>query len=162
MSENIMNALPSVLRTCAAAAKEKGVSSWLSALPIEQHGFALHKGDFRDAVALRYGWPLKRVPEQCACGQQFSVHHALICRCGGFILQRHNQVCDLTANALCEVAANVIVEPLLQPLNGENLRQAANNEDSSRVAIRASGFWGNTAQDAFFDVGVFYPFPPTY
>ena len=29
-------------------------------------------------IALRRGWPLQRVPEQCACGQRFSVHHALI------------------------------------------------------------------------------------
>ena len=56
----------------------------------------------------------------------------------------------MTANAFCEVAANVTVEPLLQPLNGENLGQAANKEDSARVDIRAGGFWGNTAQEAFF------------
>ena len=121
MSESIMNALPSELRACAAAAKEKGVSSWLSALPIEQHGFALHKGDFRDAVALPYNWPQKWVTGQGACGQQFSVHHALICRCGMFILQKHNQVRDLTANALWLVAANVTFEPMLQPFSCENL-----------------------------------------
>jgi len=34
---------------------EKGVSSWLSVLPIEEHGFALLKGAFRDALCLRYG-----------------------------------------------------------------------------------------------------------
>ena len=33
----------------------KGASSWLTALPIDEHGFALHKSDFRDAVCLRYG-----------------------------------------------------------------------------------------------------------
>ena len=55
----------------------------------------------------------------------------------------------MTANALREVAANVTVEPLLQSLNGEDLGQAANKEDSARVDIRASGFWGNTAHDAF-------------
>ena len=68
----------------------------------------------------------------------------------------------MTANALREVSANVTVEPLLQPLNGGNLGQAASNEDSARVDIRASGFWGNAALDAFFDVGVFYPFTPSY
>ena len=37
-------------------AKERGASSWLSARPVEEHGFALHKAAFRDAIALRYGW----------------------------------------------------------------------------------------------------------
>ena len=35
---------------------EKGISSWLATLPIDEHGFALHKGAFRDALCLRYGW----------------------------------------------------------------------------------------------------------
>jgi hypothetical protein len=35
-------------------ASEPGASSWLSALPIQEYGFALHKGDFRDALCLCY------------------------------------------------------------------------------------------------------------
>ena len=34
---------------------EKGASSWLMTLPISEHGFALPKGSFRDALCLRYG-----------------------------------------------------------------------------------------------------------
>ena len=34
---------------------EKGASSWLSVIPLEEHGFVLHKGTFRDALCLRYG-----------------------------------------------------------------------------------------------------------
>ena len=37
-------------------AREKGASSWLTSLPIEEFGFALHKGAFRDALALQYSW----------------------------------------------------------------------------------------------------------
>ena len=33
----------------------KGASSWLTVLPLDDHAFSLHKGDFRDAVYLRYG-----------------------------------------------------------------------------------------------------------
>ena len=36
-------------------ASEKGVSSWISTLPIEEHGFCLSKSAFRDAISLRYG-----------------------------------------------------------------------------------------------------------
>ena len=35
--------------------REKGSSSWLSVLPLEEHGFYLHKGEFRDTLCLRYG-----------------------------------------------------------------------------------------------------------
>ena len=36
--------------------KSTGASSWLTTLPIQEHGFALKKGDFHNALALHYGW----------------------------------------------------------------------------------------------------------
>ena len=54
-------------------AREKGVSSWVSTLPFEEHGFFLHKGAFRDALCLRYGWKIHNLPIQCACGDPLSV-----------------------------------------------------------------------------------------
>ena len=65
-------------------ATEKGASSWLSTLPVKEHGYALHKAAFDDAVALRYGWMPTNVPTGCACGKSFSVEHALSCPKGGF------------------------------------------------------------------------------
>ena len=32
-------------------AREKGSSSWLTALPLKEHGFLLNKSEFRDAIA---------------------------------------------------------------------------------------------------------------
>ena len=49
--------LPTSLRRAMDLAQEKGASSWLTALPIDEFGFTLHKSAFRDALALRYGWP---------------------------------------------------------------------------------------------------------
>ena len=46
---------PANLKYAMDLAQERGASNWLTALPIEEHGFLLHKGTFRDAVALRYG-----------------------------------------------------------------------------------------------------------
>ena len=40
----------------------KGASSWLTVLPLDEHGFSLHKGDFCDAVCLCYSWPLPHLP----------------------------------------------------------------------------------------------------
>ena len=44
-----------------------GSSSWLTSLPIAEHGFCLHKGAFADALALRYGWAPSNTPAKCVC-----------------------------------------------------------------------------------------------
>ena len=54
--------------------QEKGASSWLSAIPIEQHGFTLHKTDFTDALCLHYGWILRTTLTFSLCLQQ-SLYH---------------------------------------------------------------------------------------
>ena len=48
--------LSTTLQKAVTLASEKGASSWLSALPLREYGFALHKTAFHDALALRYGW----------------------------------------------------------------------------------------------------------
>ena len=48
--------LPPDLRRAVEVALEKGASSWLTALPLERHGFGLHKGAFRNALCLRYNF----------------------------------------------------------------------------------------------------------
>ena len=42
---------------------EKGSSSWLTVLPLQDQGFNLNKGEFRDALSLRYGWQWRNVPD---------------------------------------------------------------------------------------------------
>ena len=150
--------LPTSLRRAMDLAQEKGASSWLTALPIDEFGFTLHKSAFRDALALRYGWPPSRTPTTCACGSNFSVEHALSCPKGGFPIIRHNEVRDLTANLLSEVCHDVAIEPALQPLSGEVLSGAsAIVDDGARLDVAASGFWGGCFERAFFDVRVFNP-----
>ena len=137
-------------------AQEKGASSWLTALPVEEFGFALHKGAFRDALALRYSWSPNRAPTHCDCGDPFSMNHALSCPKGGFPSIRHNEIRDITANLLSEVCHSVSTEPHLQPICGESLTGAsANVEDGARLDILANG------ERAFFDVRVFNPHVPS-
>ena len=139
-------------------AMEKGASTWLSVLPIEEHGFSLHKGAFRDALCLRYAWQIPRVPQKCVCDRKFDVNHAMICPRGGFPTLRHNEVRDLTADLLTEVCHDVEIEPQLQELTGEHFSlRTANTEDGARLDVKARGFWENRLQCAFFDVRVFYP-----
>ena len=161
-AESVIDQLPSAQRECALVAQEKGVSSWLAAIPLDRAGFSLHKGAFRDALALRYNWPMQHLPQKCTCGEEFNVGHALVCRHGGFQIHRHNRVRDLVASLLTEVCPSVTTEPELQPLSGERLGPSANKDDKARLDVRASDFWGMNYQDAFFDIRVFYPFAPSY
>ncbi len=48
--------LTNSMKRAMQVSAEKGASSWLATLPIDEHGFVLHKGAFRDALCLRYGW----------------------------------------------------------------------------------------------------------
>ena len=135
--------LPADLQRAMDLAQERGASSWLTSLPIEEFGFTLHKSAFCDAMALRYGWSPVNTPSHCSCGSQFSVQHALSCPKGGFPTLRHNEVRDLTAALMTEVCHDVCVEPHLQPLTGEALVGAsAISADGARLDVAAKGFWG--------------------
>ena len=90
--------LSSSLRLALDLAVEKEASTWLTALPLDEYGFALHKSAFQDALALRYSWLPLRTPTLCACGTSFSVEHALSCPIGGLPSIRHNEIRDLTAD----------------------------------------------------------------
>ena len=57
--------------------RDKRASSWLNAIPIEEHGLPLNKTEFRDSLCLRYSLPLLNLPSYCACGEMFTVNHAL-------------------------------------------------------------------------------------
>ena len=51
-ADRLLPDLSEDLRHAVLLAQEKVASSWPSALPIRVHGFSLHKGAFRDAIAL--------------------------------------------------------------------------------------------------------------
>ena len=159
-ANSIYSQLTPEMKRCVDLTKERGSSSWLSVLPLSEQGFHLHKGEFRDALCLRYGWSLSNTPQFCNCGKAFTVNHAMVCHMGGFPTIRHNEIRDLTASLLTEVP-NVAIEPHLQPLSGESFRLASTStDDGARLDVRARGFW-NMLQDAFFDVRVFHPNAPS-
>ena len=142
-------------------AQMKGASAWLTSLPLKEEDYVLNKREFFDSVAMRYRWPLKRLPTNCVCGQKFNMDHALQCGNGGYVIRRHNRIRDLFAHLLNEVAAGVHTEPSLETLTGEALQNRANTRDEARPDIAARGFWQECAM-AFFDVKVFNPFATTH
>ena len=161
-ANRVKQALHDNLQRAMDLATEKGASSWLTALPIDEFGFALHKGAFHDALALRYGWQPARTPSNCTCGTKFTIEHSFSCPRGGFPTIRHNEIRDVTANLLSEVCHDVRIEPDLQPLTGEVMSGAsAITEDGARLDIAANGFWGGRFEKTFMDVRIFNPHAPS-
>ena len=152
--------LDSSFKRAMDLASVQGASNWLTTLPLNEHGFALHKSAFQDVLALRYGWPLLRTPALCACGSSFSVEHVLSCPKGGLPSLRHNEIRDLTATLLTEVCHQVCVEPELQPVDNpdEFPLATSNTQEGARLDVAMNGFWGGRSERCFVDVHIFNPF----
>ena len=150
---------PKSLQRAIAVARQKGTSSWLTAIPTIEHETILHKGDFLDALYIRYGWEILSLPETCACGQKFSIQHSLDCNLGGYRTFQHNEVRDLVAECLRETRFHAIeTEPQLQPLSGESFKlKSANKQEEARSDVKCIGFWREMRQ-AYFDIKVVSPF----
>ena len=123
--------------------------------------FNLNKREFRDAIKLRYDWEIADLPAMCTCGDLFTVDHAMVCRYGGLIIQRHNEIRDLEAEMLRMVCTDVEIEPVLQEITGKELNRGANKAPDARLDVHARGFW-DRQQSAFFDVRVCHPNADSY
>ncbi|XP_068703853.1 uncharacterized protein, partial [Montipora foliosa] len=119
--ESIDSTLSPDLLRLANQARDKGASSWLNAIPLKDQGLALNKQEFRDSLRLRYNLPLTDLPAQCVCGDRFNVGHALSCKKGGFVAQRHDGVRNLLTSFITKVCKNVEAEPRLLPLDNERM-----------------------------------------
>ena len=88
-------------------AKMPGASWRLGVLPLTEFGFALNKGQFRDAQGLRCGRPMKSLPAKRSFGKIYNVKHALNCKKGGFVKMRNNNWRDFYADMLSKIVNDV-------------------------------------------------------
>ena len=160
--EQLKQAMTRDQRRSAELASLKAASSWLTFIPSKTENTVLNKREFHDAIALRYRWPHKYLPTNCACGKAFNVDHALSCPKGGYIYARHDGVRDLIGEIAREISNDVEIEPHLQELTGEQLGNTRSNESKeARLDLSVRGFW-QRGERAFFDVRIFNPFAPTH
>ena len=61
----------------------------------------------------------------------------MVCRRGGFIIQRHDELRDSEAETLRMVCNDVAVGPVLQEVTGETLNHGANKASDARLDIHA-------------------------
>ena len=79
--------------------------SWFSALPLD-------KNEFTDALCLRSGWTPPHLPSTVVLAKPY----AFSCPHGAFLIIRHNDIRDLSAQLFPEVCHDVHIEPHLHPL----------------------------------------------
>ena len=109
--------LPDKTQRAVDLAWEKGASNWLTVIPLKDMDFDLNKREFRDAVRLRYDWPIPDQPSVCVCGSMFTVDHAIICQRGGLVIQRHGFVMMCKLNRHYNLLqAKSLTEGLTKPL----------------------------------------------
>lgn len=85
----------------------------------------------------------------------------MICKRGGFIIQRHNELRELKADLLDLVCNDVETEPALQEITGETLNSGTNLACDTRRDIRTRGFW-ERQKSTFFDIRVCHPNADSY
>ncbi|PFX33527.1 hypothetical protein AWC38_SpisGene1544 [Stylophora pistillata] len=159
--EQVRESLSSKSERAVELAAEKGASNWLTVIPIKEMNFNLNKREFRGAIKLRYDWEIADLRAMCTCGDFFTVDHAMVCRHGGLIIQRHNEIRDLEAEMLRMVCTDKEREPVLQKITGEEPNRGANRVPDARLDIHARRFW-DRQQSAFFDVRVCHPNADSY
>ena len=99
-------------------ARDKGASSWLNAIPLEDQDWFSTSKNSETHCGCDITMRLISLP---ACGEKFSTALALSCKKVRFVAQRHDGIRDLLTAVLSKVCNNVESEPQLQPLDNERL-----------------------------------------
>ena len=91
------------------------LSFWLLVLPIQNDNFNLSAHEFRYAICMRNMKPVLGLSPICdGCGAVFTTTHAVDCKKGGLVTQRHNEIRDLFCDLSSIAWKNLVREPTSQ------------------------------------------------
>ena len=126
----------------------------LTAKPSTLNGTELTCEEFRDSLRIRLGLVPLGLPERCSgCHQRFTVDHALSCKVGGLVRERHEEVSaewhQLCAHALGNSA--VSDEPTIPTCPTAGIPEYA--QANLRGDVGVYGFWRRGTQ-AIFDIRI--------
>ena len=120
-------------------ASEKGVSAWLTAIPMSKHAF-------RDALCLRFGWRLATHIAHVANHLVLAMHSAVqkVPCLPSDVTPSETLLHNSSQRYACP---NVCIEPPLQPLTGESFPlRSTNTEECARLEFKAQNFWDKSNQ----------------
>eukprot|EP00731_Ephydatia_muelleri_P030106 Em0021g629a len=123
-------------------------STWLNVLPLQNYHFDLSPLQFRDGLAIRYLRDPPCLPPKCdGCGTALTLQHALDCKKGGLVIQRHNEIRDCIGDIASQVWTHVIKEPVVREADVKNA------DGGLRLDLGIRGVW-QPQVEALFDVKV--------
>jgi hypothetical protein len=155
LSTILANSKPMDKRRIKRSAK---TGAWLTTLPNLLNGSDLSADEFRDGTRLRLGLTPTTLPPRCdGCNERFTTEHAMSCRKGGLIIQRHDDLVT-TWGQLCGQAltpSTVSDEPLIQPSRDLQVEGTTITVPSPELRgdLAVHGFW-TRGQTAIFDVRI--------
>ena len=117
--------------------KEKGTGTWLAATPSFMCGTVLSTLEFRYELRDRYGMKILNAPSHCdGCTAEFSETHALDCKIGGLVHQRHDESRDTLGCLACAgfQPSNVRDKPYINPC-----REIGGNNDVTKLVEPQTG-----------------------
>ena len=150
-----MTSLSGDKKRAVKRAVDSKASIWLTVIPVSHHHFDLSPTEFRDALALRYQ-PFLKVPTECdGCSDKFTFQHALDCRKGRLVTQRHNEVRDAFGDLASIAFKDVIREPVVQEADN------ARGIPALIADLGIRGIW-QPQTEALFDIRVVDTVAPSY
>lgn len=130
--------------------------NWLSTMPNHLNSTTLSAEEFRDNLRMRYGLTPLNLPCHCdGCGANFTVTHAMSCRNGGRVINRHNDV-QREWHMMCAQALKpslVTDEPLIHSCRTTEGQVGNVPRPELRGDVAAHGFW-KSGSTCIFDVRV--------
>ena len=113
-----------------------------------EHPLDLSPLQFRDGLAIRYVRDPPCLPPRCdGCGTTLTLQHALDCKKGRFIIQRHNEIRDCLGDIASHVWTHVIKEPVVREADVNN------GDDGLQLDLGTRGVW-QPQMAALFDIRV--------
>jgi hypothetical protein len=128
--------------------------AWLSTTPNKLNGNLLSMEEWRDNARLRYGWRPIGLCERCdGCGAGFSVEHALSCKKGGLVGQRHDDVADESGelSAMALTPSRVSYEPEIFSGKDVVAGQRGEGEVANQTTTGGAGAKGPTRSNVAGD-----------
>ena len=121
-------------------ASEKGASSWLNAMPLKRYHFDLKKAIFVMALPFAMTETQRRYHHYAHARRTSLMRMPSTVRKGD-TRTLDNSFSDSIANMLTDICHDVDIEPLLQPLQGENFAfKSTTTDDDAKLVIKANGF----------------------
>ena len=141
-ADDLAALLPNDLKRAMSLARENGASVWLTALPLyKSMASPCTRAPSMTPLPFSMAGPHPECPRHAHVEGSLQ-WNTLSCAKGGFPSIKHNEIRDLTAHLLTEVANDVCTKPDLQPITNKGLTGAtANLQDGARLSGQWSMGW---------------------